>query len=249
MYRLVLIRHGESTWNKENRFTGWTDVDLSERGVNEAKQAGQKLLEAGFQFKYAYTSFLKRAIKTLNYVLEEMNLLWIPVEKTWRLNEKHYGMLQGLNKTEMVEKYGEQQVLIWRRSYDVRPPKLEESDPRHPINDVRYAGINEKGCAPATEALIDTVERIVPFWKSDISKKLQEHKEVIVAAHGNSLRGIVKYLKNISDADIVSLNLPTGIPYVFEFDENMNLVKDYFLADEATLKKLMEEVANQGKKK
>lgn len=249
MYKLVLIRHGESTWNKENRFTGWTDVDLSERGVNEAHDAGKKLKEAGFQFKFAYTSFLKRAIKTLNIVLEEMDLLWIPVEKTWRLNEKHYGMLQGLNKSEMVEKYGEKQVLIWRRSYDVRPPIVETSDPRHPINDPRYAGITEDGCSPDTEALIDTVARIVPYWKSDIANKLKEYGEVIVAAHGNSLRGIVKYLKNISDTDIVSLNLPTGIPYVFEFDSNMNLVKDYFLADEETLKKLMEEVANQGKKK
>lgn len=249
MYRLVLIRHGESTWNKENRFTGWTDVDLSERGMGEAKEAGKKLKEAGFNFKFAYTSFLKRAIKTLNFVLEEMDLLWIPVEKTWRLNEKHYGILQGLNKSEMVEKYGEQQVLIWRRSYDVRPPELPTDDPRHPINDARYQHLTEKGSAPATEALIDTVERIVPYWKSDICKKLQEHKEVIVAAHGNSLRGIVKYLKNISDSDIIALNLPTGIPYVFEFDDNMMLVKDYFLADEATLKKLMDEVANQGKKK
>jgi 2,3-bisphosphoglycerate-dependent phosphoglycerate mutase len=250
MYKLVLIRHGESTWNKENRFTGWTDVDLSERGVKEAKEAGKKLKEEGFKFKFAYTSFLKRAIKTLNIVLEEMDMLWIPVEKTWRLNEKHYGTLQGLNKAEMVDKYGEKQVLIWRRSYDVRPPALEDHDDRHPKNDPRYAAyLNEKGATPATEALIDTVDRIVPFWKSDISKKLKEEGEIIVAAHGNSLRGIVKYLKNISDEEIVSLNLPTGIPYVFEFDQDMNLVKDYFLADEETLRKLMEEVANQGKKK
>jgi 2,3-bisphosphoglycerate-dependent phosphoglycerate mutase len=232
MFKLVLIRHGESTWNKENRFTGWTDVDLSERGFKEALEAGKKLKEAGFNFRFAYTSFLKRAIKTLNIILE-----------------KHYGILQGLNKTEMVEKYGEKQVLIWRRSYDVRPPALDDKDERHPKNSIRYANLTEEGSAPGTEALIDTVARIVPFWKSDISEKLKEHKEVIVAAHGNSLRGIVKYLKNISDEDIISLNLPTGIPYVFEFDENMKLVKDYFLADEETLKKLMEEVANQGKKK
>ncbi len=248
MYKLVLLRHGESTWNKENRFTGWTDVDLSERGIAEGKQAGLSMKEAGLEFRFAYTSFLKRAIKTLNYALEEMDLMWIPVEKSWRLNEKHYGLLQGLNKTEMVNKYGEAQVLQWRRSYTVQPPVLEESDPRHPINDVRYQGINEKGCAPATEALCDTVARIVPYWESDIKINLQKYEQVLVTAHGNSLRGIIKHLKGISDEDIVSLNLPTGIPYVFEFDEKMNLVKDYFLADDATLKKLMDEVANQGKK-
>jgi len=248
MYRLVLIRHGESVWNQENRFTGWTDVDLSERGMREAKEAGMKMKEQGFLFKYAYTSYLKRAIKTLNLALEAMDMLWIPVEKSWRLNEKHYGMLQGLNKREMVEKYGEEQVLIWRRSYDVCPPKLEVSDPNHPSNDVRYQWINNPAAMPSTEALCDTVNRIVPYWNSEIKHNLQKNKEIIIAAHGNSLRAIVKHLKNISNEDIVSLNLPTGIPYVFEFDENMNLTKDYFLADEETLKKLMEEVANQGKK-
>jgi 2,3-bisphosphoglycerate-dependent phosphoglycerate mutase len=248
MYKLVLLRHGESTWNKENRFTGWTDVDLSERGIAEGKKAGISMKEAGLNFRFAYTSFLKRAIKTLNYALEEMDLMWIPVEKSWRLNEKHYGLLQGLNKTEMVNKYGEAQVLQWRRSYTVQPPVLEESDPRHPINDVRYQGINENGCAPATEALCDTVARIVPYWESDIKNNLKKYGQVLVTAHGNSLRGIIKHLKGISDEDIVSLNLPTGIPYVFEFDENMNLCKDYFLADDETLKKLMDEVANQGKK-
>jgi 2,3-bisphosphoglycerate-dependent phosphoglycerate mutase len=248
MYRLVLIRHGESVWNKENRFTGWTDVDLSERGINEAKEAGKNMKERGFAFRFAYTSYLKRASKTLNLVLEEMDLLWIPVEKTWRLNEKHYGTLQGLNKREMVEKYGEEQVLIWRRSYDVRPPELEISDPRHPSNDARYQGISDPAATPSTEALCDTVDRIVPYWNSEIKTHLEKHKEIVVAAHGNSLRAIVKHLKNISNEDIVSLNLPTGIPYVFEFDQNMKLVKDYFLADEETLKKLMDEVANQGKK-
>jgi len=248
MYRLVLIRHGESVWNKENRFTGWTDVDLSERGMREAKEAAKVMKENGFSFKYAYTSYLKRAIKTLNIVLEDMDLLWIPVEKSWRLNEKHYGMLQGLNKKEMVEKYGEEQVLIWRRSYDVRPPQMETSDPHHAVNDVRYQGIDDPAATPSTEALCDTVNRIVPYWQNTIEKKLINEKEIIIAAHGNSLRGIVKYLKNISNEDIVSLNLPTGIPYVFEFDENLKLVKDYFLADAETLKKLMEEVANQGKK-
>jgi 2,3-bisphosphoglycerate-dependent phosphoglycerate mutase len=248
MYKLVLIRHGESEWNKENRFTGWTDVDLSEKGVQEAHEAGKQLKEKGFQFKYAYTSYLKRAIKTLDIVLEEMNLLWIPVEKTWRLNEKHYGNLQGLNKKETVEKFGEEQVLIWRRSYSTRPPQLDINDQRHPANDVKYQGISDEAARPATEALADTIDRILPYWHSDISKKLQECKEVIVAAHGNSLRGIVKYLKNISDEDIINMNIPTGIPYVFEFDDNMNLIKDYYLADPETLKKMMEAVANQGKK-
>jgi 2,3-bisphosphoglycerate-dependent phosphoglycerate mutase len=248
MYRLVLIRHGESVWNKENRFTGWTDVDLSEKGMQEARNAGQKMKEKNFLFRYAYTSFLKRAIKTLDIVLEEMNLLWIPVEKSWRLNEKHYGVLQGLNKREMVEKYGEEQVLIWRRSYDTRPPCLESSDERHPVNDIRYQTIDDSAAVPGTEALLDTVNRIIPYWENNIKEKLIENKEIIIAAHGNSLRGIVKYLKNIDNDTIVTLNLPTGIPYVFEFDKDMNLVTDYFLAEEATLQRLMAEVANQGKK-
>ena len=248
MHRLVLIRHGESVWNKENRFTGWTDVDLSERGINEARQAGKSMKVKGFDFRFAYTSYLKRAGKTLNLLLEEMDLLWIPIEKTWRLNEKHYGLLQGLNKREMVEKYGEEQVLVWRRSYDVRPPELEVSDPRHPANDARYQEVGDVAAVPATEALCDTVNRIVPYWNSEIKNSLKKYKEVIIAAHGNSLRAIVKYLKNIDNEDIVNLNLPTGIPYVFECDQDLNLTKDYFLADEETLRKLMEEVANQGKK-
>lgn len=248
MYKLVLIRHGESTWNKENRFTGWTDVELSERGINEAIEAGKILKKEGFNFKVAYTSYLTRAIRTLWLIQEQMDLLWIPVYKTWRLNEKHYGNLQGLNKAETVEKYGEEQVLIWRRSYDVRPPALDSEDPRHPRFDPRYRDLNPNDI-PATEALQDTVERIVPYWKDEMEPNLRKHKEVIVAAHGNSLRGIVKYLKNISDNDIVGLNLPTGIPYVFEFNTNMVLVKDYFLGDPEVIKKLMEEVANQGKKR
>ena len=223
-------------------------MDLSERGMQEAKDAGKVMKYNGFAFKYAYTSFQKRAIKTLNLALEEMDLLWIPIMKTWKLNEKHYGTLQGLNKREMVEKYGEEQVLIWRRSYDIRPPQLEVSDPRHPCNDVRYQGIDDPAATPATEALCDTVNRIVPYWENEIKNSLEKHREVIIAAHGNSLRAIVKYLKHISNEEIVNLNLPTGIPYVFEFDDEMNLTKDYFLADEETLKKLMEEVANQGKK-
>ncbi|MCX6284497.1 MAG: 2,3-diphosphoglycerate-dependent phosphoglycerate mutase [Bacteroidetes bacterium] len=248
MNKLVLIRHGESTWNKENRFTGWTDVDLSERGIREATEAGQTLKKEGFDFKIAYTSYLTRAIRTLWLIQEQMDLLWIPVHKTWRLNEKHYGNLQGLNKTEMVEKYGDKQVLIWRRSYDVAPPPLPEDDPRHPKYDPRYRDLDPKDI-PATEALKNTVERIVPYWKDEMEPNLIVHKEILVAAHGNSLRGIVKYLKNISDEEIVGLNLPTGIPYIFEFDDNMNLQKDYFLGDPEVIKKLMEEVANQGKKK
>ena len=248
MKRLVLLRHGESTWNKENRFTGWKDVGLSKRGVNEAIEAGKTLRKEGFEFKLAYTSFLTRAIHTLWLTLKEMDLLWIPVYKTWRLNEKHYGILQGLNKSEMAEKYGDQQVLIWRRSYDVPPPPMELDDPRHPRFDARYRDLKPSDI-PATESLKETVERIVPYWLSDISQKLKEENEVLVAAHGNSLRGIVKYLKNISNEDIVGLNLPTGIPYIFEFDDDMHLLKDYFLGDPEVIKKLMEEVANQAKKK
>ena len=248
MKKLVLVRHGESEWNKENRFTGWTDVDLSQKGVEEAIKGGIVLKENNFQFKYCYTSYLKRAIKTLNLMLEEMDLLWLPVEKTWRLNEKHYGMLQGLNKAETAQKYGDDQVHVWRRSYDVPPAALDINDPRAPRLDIKYADVDEK-LLPLTESLKETVERIVPYWQNNISKKLVECNEVLVAAHGNSLRGIIKYLKNISDNDIVSLNLPTGIPYVFEFDDDLNLIKDYFLGDEEEIKKLMEAVANQGKSK
>lgn len=246
MHKLVLIRHGESLWNKENRFTGWTDIDLSERGIREAKEAGKTLKDAGFNFKVAFTSYLTRAIRTLELVLDEMDLMWIPVFKSWRLNEKHYGTLQGLNKSEMAAQYGDEQVHIWRRSYDVPPPPLSEDDPRHPRFDPRYSDLKPSEI-PATEALKDTVERIIPYWKDEIRRSLKEHKQVVVAAHGNSLRGIVKYLKNISDEDIPGLNLPTGIPYVFEFDDNMKLLKDYFLGDPELIKKLMEDVANQGK--
>jgi 2,3-bisphosphoglycerate-dependent phosphoglycerate mutase len=248
MKRLVLLRHGESTWNKENRFTGWKDVDLSEKGVGEAIEAGRVLKREGFNFRVAYTSYLTRAIRTLWLTLGEMDLQWIPVYKTWRLNEKHYGILQGLNKSEMAEKYGDQQVKIWRRSYDVPPPPMDNDDPRHPRFDHRYRDLKPSEI-PATESLKETVERIVPYWKDDISKKLMEQGEVLIAAHGNSLRGIVKYLKNISETEIVELNLPTGIPYVFEFDDKMNLGKDYFLGNPEVIRKLMEEVANQSKKK
>lgn len=248
MNKLVLIRHGESAWNKENRFTGWTDVDLSDRGVKEAIEAGKVLKKEGFEFGAAYTSYLTRALRTLWLVLEQMDLQWIPVYKTWRLNEKHYGVLQGLNKSEMAEKYGEEQVHIWRRSYDIRPPALDFDDPRHPHFDHRYKTLDPKDI-PGTEALKDTVERIVPYWKQEMEPMLARQKQIVVAAHGNSLRGILKYLKNISDQEIVGINLPTGIPYVFEFDDQMNLQKDYFLGDPEVIKKLMEEVANQGKKK
>lgn len=247
MKKLVLLRHGESEWNKENRFTGWTDVDLSERGIKEAAEAGKVLKENGFDFRLAYTSYLKRAIKTLNLVLEEMDLMWIQVEKSWRLNEKHYGNLQGLNKAETAEKYGDAQVQIWRRSYDVPPVELSATDPRNPRLDPRYAAIGNE--APVTESLKDTVNRMVPYWENEIRESLRKHDQILVAAHGNSLRAVIKHVKGISDEDIISLNLPTGIPYVFEFDDDMNFVKDYFLGDPEVIKKLMDEVANQGKAK
>lgn len=248
MKKVVLIRHGESVWNKENRFTGWTDVDLSPKGVEEAKEAGRLLKEMGFRFDMAYTSYLKRAIKTMNTVLEEMDQLWIPVQKTWRLNEKHYGMLQGLNKAETAEKYGDEQVKIWRRSYDIAPNPMEENDSRSPLQEAKYAKV-EKSLLPLTESLKDTVNRIVPYWKDTIVPSLKECNEILVAAHGNSLRGIIKYIKGISDQDIVSLNLPTAVPYLFEFDDDMNLVSDRFLGDPEKIKALMDAVANQGKAK
>lgn len=247
MKKLVLLRHGESEWNKENRFTGWTDVDLSERGIKEATEAGKVLKENGFDFRLAYTSYLKRAIKTLNLVLEEMDLMWIQVEKSWRLNEKHYGNLQGLNKAETAEKYGDAQVLVWRRSYDIPPAELAADDARNPRLDPKYAAIGNE--APVTESLKDTVDRMVPYWESEIRESLRTHDQILVAAHGNSLRAVIKHVKGISDQDIVNLNLPTGIPYVFEFDDNLNFVKDYFLGDPEVIKKLMDEVANQGKSK
>ncbi|MDY5857967.1 MAG: 2,3-diphosphoglycerate-dependent phosphoglycerate mutase [Porphyromonas sp.] len=248
MKRIVLIRHGESVWNKENRFTGWTNVDLSEKGVEEAKKAGELLKKEGFRFGKAYTSYLKRAIKTMNQILDVMDLDWIPVEKSWRLNEKHYGMLQGLNKAETAEKYGDEQVLIWRRSYDVPPTALERADERSPFNDPRYASV-VPNYLPLTEALSDCVERALPYWQTAILPALMEHDDVLVAAHGNSLRGIIKVLKGMSDEEIIALNLPTAVPYVFEFDSDLNYVKDYFLGDPEEIKALMDAVANQGKKK
>lgn len=247
MKKIVLIRHGQSLWNNENKFTGWTDVDLTKQGEDEAAKAGELLKKEGFSFDKAYTSYLKRAVKTLNIILDKMDLDWIPVEKTWRLNEKSYGMLQGLDKTETAEKYGEEQVLIWRRSFDVPPAPLKEDDPRAPHMDKRYNKVDRKDL-PLTESLKETIERILPYWEAEILESLKENDQIIVSAHGNSLRGIVMHLKNISEEDILSLNLPTGIPYVFEFDENLNATKDYFLGDPKEIKKLMDAVANQAKK-
>lgn len=247
MKKIVLLRHGESAWNKENRFTGWTDVDLTEKGIEEARKAGDLLRKEGYVFDKAYTSYLKRAVKTLNNVLDRMDQDWIPVEKSWRLNEKHYGALQGLNKSETAEKYGDEQVLIWRRSYDVAPHALNEDDPRNPRFEIRYKDVPDKKL-PRTESLKDTVERILPYWKDVIFPSLEAADQILVTAHGNSLRGIIKYVRNIPDEDIVHLNLPTAVPYVLEFDDNLNLVKDYFLGDPEEIKKLMEAVANQGKK-
>ena len=219
--KLVLIRHGESAWNLENRFTGWKDVDLSPKGVEEAKAAGKSLKEMGLVFDVAYTSYLKRAIKTLNIVLEEMDELYIPVYKSWRLNERHYGALQGLNKAETAKKYGDEQVHIWRRSFDVAPPKLEDGDERLAENDIRYANM---GDLPRGESLKDTIARVLPYWNETISKDIQNGKNVIIAAHGNSLRALIKYLLNISDKDILDLNLPTGKPLIFELDKELNIV-------------------------
>jgi 2,3-bisphosphoglycerate-dependent phosphoglycerate mutase len=248
MHRLVLLRHGESIWNKENRFTGWTDVDLTEKGFAEAKQAGAILKMEGFGFDIAYTSVLKRAIRTLWIVLDEMDLMWIPVHRSWRLNERHYGALQGLNKAEMAAKYGEEQVLIWRRSYDTRPPALEESDPRYPGHDPRYRDLDPQDI-PLTECLKDTVERFLPYWHETIAPTVQRGKRVLIAAHGNSLRALVKYLDHISDDEIVHLNIPTGMPLIYELDEQLKPLQHYYLGDPEAVKKAMESVARQGKAK
>lgn len=248
MKRLVLIRHGESTWNKLNVFTGWTDVQLSETGVVEARKGGKLLKEQGFDFKMAYTSYLTRAIKTLWLVLEEMDLMYIPEVKSWRLNEKHYGELQGLNKAETAAKYGDEQVLLWRRSFDVPPQPLTEDDQRNPRIDKRYSDVDPADL-PLTESLKEVIERMLPYWNSDIKPSLEKHGEILVAAHGNSLRALVMHLKGMSEEEILAFNIPTAVPYVFEFDDNMEFVKDYFLGDPEEIKKLMEAVANQGKKK
>lgn len=248
MYKVVMIRHGESEWNKLNLFTGWTDVDLSDRGVEEAIWAGKKLKEEGYTFDVAFTSVLKRAIKTLNFVLEQMDLDWIPVYKHWRLNERHYGALQGLNKAEMTERYGEQQVLLWRRSYDVPPPPLEKTDPRWPGNDPRYALVPEDEL-PLCESLKDTEARVVPYWADMIVPAIKEGKKVLIAAHGNSMRAIVKYLDKMSGEEIAKTNIPTGIPLIYELDESMRPIRHYYLADEDFLKAKEQEVANQIYKK
>ncbi len=248
MYRVVLLRHGESLWNLENRFTGWTDVDLTEKGIQEAISAGKVLKEKGFNFDIAYTSVLKRALRTLWLTLDEMDLLWIPVEKSWRLNERHYGALQGLNKAETAAAHGEEKVLIWRRSYDVPPPALDKTDPRFPGNDPRYADMDPKDI-PFTECLKDTVERFLPVWHERISPVIKSGKKVIIAAHGNSLRALVKYLDNMSEEEILKLNIPTGLPLVYELDTNLKPLNHYYLGDEEAVRKAMEAVANQGKAK
>jgi len=246
MHKLVLLRHGESSWNKENRFTGWTDVDLSERGIQEARKAGIILKDENYTFDMAFTSVLKRAIRTLWIVMDCMDLMWIPVHRSWRLNERHYGALQGLNKAETARKYGEQQVHIWRRSYDIRPPALSEDDSRSPASDPRYRDLN-KDELPMTECLKDTVERFLPYWHDNIAPVILSGKKVIIAAHGNSLRALVKYLDKISDDDIISLNIPTGIPLVYELDDRLNAVNHYYLGDPEEIRKAEEAVKKQGK--
>jgi 2,3-bisphosphoglycerate-dependent phosphoglycerate mutase len=246
MHKLVLIRHGQSEWNKENRFTGWKDVDLSEQGKEEAKAAGQLLKAEGYTFDEAYTSVLKRAIRTLWIILDEMDLMWIPETKSWLLNERHYGALQGLNKAETAAQYGEEQVLIWRRSYDVLPTLLDEKDERWLGSDPRYSGIKPE-MFPRAEALKQTVERVVPYYQTEIAPKIQSGKRILIAAHGNSLRALVKYLDTISDEDIINRNIPTGIPLVYELDENLKPLKSYYLGDQEAIRAAQEAVANQGK--
>ena len=248
MHKLVLIRHGQSEWNKENRFTGWKDVDLSEQGREEAKSAGQLLKAEGFRFDEAYTSVLKRAIRTLWIILDEMDLMWIPETKSWLLNERHYGALQGLNKAETAAQYGEEQVLVWRRSYDIPPGLLEESDERWLGKDPRYSSI-EPGKFPRAEALKQTVERVVPFFQAEIMPKIEAGKRLLIAAHGNSIRALVKYLDAISDNDIIKYNVPTGVPLVYEIGDDMKPVKNYYLGDPEAIRAAQEAVANQGKAK
>lgn len=248
MKKIVLLRHGESTWNKENRFTGWTDVGLSEKGLAEAVAAGQLLKQEGYSFDVAYTSVLKRAIKTLWTMLEEMDRMWIPIHHSWRLNERHYGALQGLNKAETAAKFGEEQVMIWRRAYDTPPPALTEGDPRLEANDPRYATV-APGQFPKTECLKDTVNRFLPYWVDTIAPMVKSGKSVIIAAHGNSLRALIKYLDDVSDNDIVGLNIPTGQPLVYELDDDLRPLRHYYLGDEEAIRAAMLAVANQGKAK
>jgi len=248
MHRLVLVRHGESTWNKENLFTGWTDVDLSKKGVEEAKEGGRVLKEKGYTFDIAFTSVLKRAIRTLWIVMDEMDLMWIPVIRDWRLNERHYGALQGLNKAQMAEKFGEKQVKIWRRSYDIRPPALEETDLRNPAKDPRYKEL-KKEQIPLTECLKDTVERFLPCWHEVIAPTVRSGKRVLIAAHGNSLRALVKYLDKIPDDVIPEVNIPTGMPLVYELKDDLTPIRNFYLGDPEKVKKAMEAVASQAKAK
>jgi 2,3-bisphosphoglycerate-dependent phosphoglycerate mutase len=248
MHQLVLIRHGESTWNQENRFTGWTDVELSEKGRAEAKAAGELLRAEGFTFDIAYASVLKRALNTLWTVLQEMDLVWIPIEKNWRLNERHYGALQGLNKAETAAQYGDDQVLVWRRSYDIPPPPLEKSDTRYPGHDRRYADLPEADL-PLTECLKDTVDRFLPLWHEKIAPTVSAGKRVIIAAHGNSLRALVKYLDNVSEEDIINLNIPTGVPLVYELDASLKPIRHYYLGDQDAIAAATQAVAKQGKAK
>ena len=246
MYKLVLIRHGQSVWNKSNQFTGWTDIDLTEQGSQEAKKGGQLLKEEGYRFDVAFTSVLKRAIRTLWFVLEEMDLVWIPVNRAWQLNERHYGALQGLNKAETAKKHGDAQVYVWRRSYDIPPPALDLNDERHPKNDLRYADLSE-GQLPATECLKDTVGRVLPYWKKEIAPAIRSGKKVLIAAHGNSLRALVMMLDDMSEEEIPKLNIPTGIPLVYELDKNLKPIRHYYLGDPEAAKKAAEGVANQAK--
>jgi 2,3-bisphosphoglycerate-dependent phosphoglycerate mutase len=248
MYKVVLLRHGESTWNKENRFTGWTDVDLSDKGRDEARAAGRLLKADGFAFDHVYTSVLKRAIWTSVLALDELDQLWLPVERSWRLNERHYGALQGLNKAETAAKHGEDQVKIWRRAYAIAPPPLTPDDPRHAGNDPRYASV-AKADVPLTESLKDTVARFLPYWHDAIAPKIKTGSRVLIAAHGNSLRALVKYLDNISDDAIVELNIPTGIPLVYELDESLKPIRNYYLGDPEAAKRAAAAVANQGSRK
>ncbi|MFW9819589.1 MAG: 2,3-diphosphoglycerate-dependent phosphoglycerate mutase [Candidatus Thorarchaeota archaeon] len=247
-YILVLLRHGESTWNKENRFTGWTDVDLSEKGIKEAKQAAELLKEGGYTFDIAYTSVLKRGIRTLWIVLDEMDLMWIPVYRSWRLNERHYGALQGFYKSKMAAEVGEEQVLIWRRSYDIPPPALKTTDPRYPGNETKYADLKPDEI-PLTECLKDTVARVLPYWHEVISQTIKSGKQVLISAHGNSLRALVKYIDNMPDEEVVELNIPTGVPLIYELDDELKPITHYYLGDQEEIQKAIEAVASQGKVK
>jgi 2,3-bisphosphoglycerate-dependent phosphoglycerate mutase len=246
MIRIVLIRHGQSTWNKENRFTGWTDVDLTEQGMREAREGGMVLKQEGYTFDVAFTSVLKRAIRTLWIVLDQMDLMWIPIVNSWRLNERHYGALQGLNKAEMAQKYGEEQVHIWRRSYDVQPPALETTDERYPGKDPKYKSLDPKD-VPVTECLKDTVARFLPYWHESIVPELRRGRKVVISAHGNSLRALVKYLDNISDEEIPHLNIPTGVPLVYELGDDLKPQKHYYLGDTDKIAQAIQAVAAQGK--